>query len=136
MIQARVKEPTTNGVVQLQSRHSFDDTLQRLESALSSRELTIFARIDFSGDAERAALKMRPARLLVFGDPKAGTPLMIATPTVAIDLPLKILVSEDENRTVWVSYNSTDYLKNRHSIPDSLLPNIAGIAMIARSATE
>jgi uncharacterized protein (DUF302 family) len=135
-MQARVKELTRNGIVQLQGKHNFEDTLQRLESALSSRELTIFARIDFSGDAERASLKMRPTRLVVFGDPKAGTPLMIATPTVAIDLPLKILVSEDENRTVWVSYNSPQYLKDRHSIPDTLLPNLAGIATIAHSAAE
>jgi uncharacterized protein (DUF302 family) len=104
-----------------------------LESAVTSRGLTIFARINFSDDAGKAGLKMNPARLLIFGNPKAGTPLMVAAPTVAVDFPLKILVSADENGKVWVTYNSPEYLKDRHDIPDDLLKNISGMVVIAES---
>ena len=123
-----------NGLVRLRSGYSFADTVSRLESAVESRGLTVFARIDFSGDAERAGLKMDPAHLLVFGNPKAGTPLMVASPTLAIDLPLKVLVSQDSGGKVWASYNSLEYLRDRHHIPDGLLGNIAGIEPIVRSA--
>jgi uncharacterized protein (DUF302 family) len=122
-----------NGLIQLTTQHSFEDTFQRLESSVASRGLTVFARIDFSGDAERTGLKMNPTRLLIFGNPKAGTPLMVAAPTLAIDFPLKILVSQDGNGDVWVSYNSPEYLKERHDIPESLLKNISGVALIAES---
>jgi uncharacterized protein (DUF302 family) len=115
------------------SQHSFEDTFQRLESSVASKGLTIFARIDFSGDAQKAGLKMNPTRLLIFGNPKAGTPLMIAAPTVAIDFPLKVLVSTDRNGKVSVSYNSPEYLKDRHGIPDDLVKNISGVAAIAQS---
>jgi uncharacterized protein (DUF302 family) len=118
------------------SIHSFEDTFQRLESAVTSRGLTIFARIDFSGDAQKAGLKMDPTRLLIFGNPKAGTPLMVAAPTVAIDFPLKVLVSTDKNGKVWVSYNSPEYLKHRHNIPDDLLRNVTGVAAIAQSVIQ
>jgi uncharacterized protein (DUF302 family) len=124
---------TENGLVQVVSEHSFADTVSRLESAITSRGLTIFAKIDFSGDAERAGLKMNPTQLLIFGNPNAGTPLMLASPTLAIDFPLKVLVSEDAIGKVWVSYNSLDYLKNRHNIPENLLKNIAGIETIVRT---
>ena len=122
-----------NGLIQLTTEHSFEDTFQRLEAAVASRGLTVFARIDFSGDAERAGLKMNPTRLLIFGNPKAGTPLMVAAPTLAIDFPLKILVSQDRNGKVWISYNSPEYLKDRHDIPESLLKNISGVVAIAES---
>ncbi len=120
----------------MQSEHSFGDTFERLKSTVLSRGLTIFANIDFSADADHVGLKMNPARLLLFGNSKAGTPLMIAAPTLAIDFPLKVLVSEDVNGKVWVSYNSPLYLKERHSIPDELLKNISGIEEIAESAAE
>jgi uncharacterized protein (DUF302 family) len=119
-----------NGLVQVASEYSFADTASRLESVITSRGLTIFAKIDFSGDAERVGLKMNPTLLLIFGNPKAGTPLMLASPTLAIDFPLKVLVSEDAIGKVWVSYNSLDYLKSRHNIPENLLKNIAGIEPI------
>ena len=125
-----------NGVVSLLSEYSFAETFERLESKVTSLGLTIFARIAFSDDAERAGLKMRPTRLLIFGNPKAGTPLMLASPTLALDFPLKILVAEDENGKTWVSYNSLQYLKERHSIPDNLLQNIAGIVSIADSTVK
>jgi uncharacterized protein (DUF302 family) len=118
------------------SQHSFEDTFQRLESTVTSRGLTIFARIDFSGDAQKAGLKMNPTRLLIFGNPKAGTPLMIAAPSVAIDFPLKILVSTDKNGKVWVSHNSPEYLKDRHNIPSDLVKSIAGVTEIAQSIVE
>jgi uncharacterized protein (DUF302 family) len=123
-----------NGIVQVQSAYSFEDTFERLKFGVISRGLTIFADINFSEDAEHAGLKMNPTRLLIFGNPKAGTPLMVAKPTLALDFPLKILVSEDENGKVWVTYNSPQYLKERHNIPDELVKNIAGIADIAESS--
>jgi uncharacterized protein (DUF302 family) len=119
--------------VSLLSEYSFAETVERLESKVTSLELTIFARIDFSDVAARACLKMKPTRLLIFGNPKAGTPLMLASPTLALDFPLKILVAEDEDGKTWVSYNSLQYLKERHSIPDNLLQNIAGIVSIVES---
>ena len=121
------------GLVQLKSAHSFADTLERLQSSITSKGLTIFARIDFSGDAAKAGLKMNPTLLLIFGNPKAGTPLMIATPSLAIDFPLKILVSEDDTGKAWVSYNSPEYLRDRHHIPENLLKNISGIVSISES---
>ena len=125
-----------NGVVQVPSEHSFKETFERLKSIVLSHGLTIFATINFSEDAAQAGLKMNPTRLLVFGNPKAGTPLMIASPTLAIDFPLKALVSQDENGKVWVSYNSPLYLKERHNIPGELLKNIEGIVAIAESSAK
>jgi uncharacterized protein (DUF302 family) len=125
-----------NGVVKVASKRSFQDTFDNLESVVMSHGLTIFARIDFSGDAERAGLAMRPTRLLIFGNPKAGTPLMVAAPTLAIDFPLKVLVSEDERGVAWMAYNSPEYLMHRHDIPEGLLKNIAGIAPIVESAAH
>jgi uncharacterized protein (DUF302 family) len=125
-----------NGVVQVISAHSFDDTFERLKSVVVSLGLAVFAAINFSDDAEHAGLKMNPARLLIFGNPKAGTPLMIAAPTLALDFPLKVLVSQDEKGRVWVSYNSPLYLKERHNIPDELLKNISGIVSIVDSAAK
>ncbi len=123
-------------MVQISSEHSFAETFARLELEVTSRGLTIFARVDFSEDAEKAGLAMRPTGLLVFGSPRAGTPVMIAAPTVAMDLPLKVLVSEDEGGRVWVSYNSPDYLRERHNIPDDLVKNITGVAGIAETAAR
>lgn len=121
-----------NGMVRLSSAHSFADTLERLEAALKSKGLTVFARIDFSGDAGKAGLKMNPARLLIFGNPRAGTPLMVASPSIAIDFPLKILVSEEAGK-VWVSYNTPEYLKKCHHVPDDLVKNIADVVAITES---
>lgn len=127
---------SNNGVLRLKSGHGFEETFTRLESAVASRGLDIFARIDFSGDAELVGIKMRPTRLLIFGNPKAGTPLMLAAPTLALDFPLKVLVSEDERGEVWVSYNSPQYLRARHNIPENLLGNISVIASIVESVVK
>jgi uncharacterized protein (DUF302 family) len=92
--------------------------------------------VDHSGEAEKVGMKMRPTKVVIFGSPKAGTPLMVAAPTLAIDLPLKALVSEGENGKVWVSYNSPEYLQQRHGIPEGLIKNIAGAGTLVAKAVE
>ena len=124
-----------NGMVHLRSRYSFEETLQRIEAALQAKGLTIFCRIDHSGEAAKVGLQMRPAQVLVFGSPAAGTPLMVASPTLAIDLPLKALVWEDEEVAVRVSYNSPEYLQQRHGVPEELIGNIAGAGTLLARAT-
>jgi uncharacterized protein (DUF302 family) len=123
-----------NGLVHLSSPHTVLETLARLETIVQAIGLTILARIDHSGDAAKAGLTMQPTKLLIFGNAKAGTPLMVAVPSLAIDLPLKALVWEDDQGKVWLSYNSPDHLKKRHSIPESLMQNIAGIGAICSQA--
>lgn len=125
-----------NGVATVPSRYSVPETIDRLESIVKARGLLVFARIDFTADADRAGLSMRPTQLLIFGNPKAGTPLMIASPRVAIDLPLKALAWEDPEGKVWLSYNQPEYLKERHGLPDNLVQNIAGIKALVEKAAE
>src|SRR5438309_6540246 len=128
--------PTNNGIIDKPSNHSVEQTVDRLKNILQSKGVTLFALIDHSGEAEKVRMKMPPTKLLIFGNPKAGTPLMLAAPSSAIDLPLKILVSEDAKGKVWLSYNSPAYLQQRHGLPDSLLPNIAGVEALAQAAAE
>ena len=125
-----------NGMVHLSSRYSMAETLERLEPLLNAAGLTVFCRVDHSGEAEKAGLKMRPTQLIIFGSPKGGTPLMIAAPTLAIDLPLKALVWEDAEGKVWLSYNSPEYLQNRHGIRNDLVKNIAGAGALLQKAVE
>jgi uncharacterized protein (DUF302 family) len=125
-----------NGLIHLKSPYSVRETLRRLESELQARGLTVFARVDHSGEAEKVGLAMRPTQLIIFGSPKAGTPLMVASPTLAIDLPLKALVWEDADGQVWLSHNSPDYLRRRHDIPDELLKNIAGVGAVLEQAVK
>jgi uncharacterized protein (DUF302 family) len=125
-----------NGLIHLSSPHSVPETLARLETIVQAKGLTIVARIDHSGDAAKAGLAMPPTQLLIFGNPKSGTPLMIASPGIAIDLPLKALVWQDASDKVWLSYNSPAYLKERHAISDTLLQNIAGIGPICAEAVR
>ena len=125
-----------NGIIDIPSNHSVDQTVERLKSILQSKEVTLFALIDHRGEAEKVGMKMRPTKLLIFGSPKAGTPLMLAAPSIAIDLPLKILVWEDGQGKVWLSYNSPEYLKDRHGLPQDLLPNIAVVGTLAAKAGE
>src|ERR1700681_4976388 len=113
------------GIVNKPSKHSVEQTVEALTNILNSKGVAVFALIDHSGEAEKIGMKMRPTKLLIFGNPKAGTPLMLAAPSSAIDLPLKILVWEDANQEVWISYNSLAYLKARHGFPEALMPNIA-----------
>lgn len=118
------------------SHYSLDESLQRLENAFNQKGLKIFAIIDHGGEAEKAGLKMRPTKVIIFGSPKAGTPLMIAAPSLAIDLPLKALVAEDDHGKVWVSYNSPEYLQQRHGVPADLMKNLVGAGGVIEKAVE
>ena len=124
------------GIVKIPSHRSVDETVGRLKAILQSKGVTLFALIDHSGEAEKVGMPMPPTKLLIFGNPKAGTPLMLASPSAAIDLPLKILVAEDSQGKVWISYNSAEYLKVRHGLPDNLLPNIAIVQTLAAALDE
>lgn len=115
---------TRTGIVDKPSRHSVDATVEALKTILESQGATVFAVIDHSGEAERVGMKMPPTKLLVFGNPKAGTPLMLVAPRTALDLPLKILVWQDTEGQAWISYNSPQYLQERHGFPRELLQNI------------
>jgi len=115
------------GFVSKPSKYSVTETITRLIANLKAKGIAIFALVDHSGEAEKAGLKMRPTQLLIFGNPKGGTPLMLAAPSVAIDLPLKALVWQDEAGKVWLSFNAPDYLQQRHEFPADLEKNIAAI---------
>jgi uncharacterized protein (DUF302 family) len=123
-------------IVSKPSKYSVPETLNRLETVAKSKGIIVFARIDHSGEAEKAGLKMRPTQLLIFGNPKTGTPLMNSAPSVAIDLPLKALAWQDENGKVWLSYNSPAYLKQRHGLREELVKNIAAIGNLVDQALE
>ena len=125
-----------NGIARIVSHHSVDETVERVKSLLQARGVALFALIDHSGEAAKVGMPMPPTRLLIFGSPKAGTPLMLAAPGVAIDLPLKILVSEDSAGKVWLSYNTPEYLQKRHNLPPDLIQNIAVAAALAAKAAE
>ncbi len=125
-----------NGLMQVASKRPVDETVERLESILAERGLQLFAVVDHSGEATKVGMKMRPTKLLIFGSPKGGTPVMVAAPTIAIDLPLKALVSEDEKGKVWVSYNTPEYLQQRHAVPQELVKNIAGVGALVAKAVE
>jgi uncharacterized protein (DUF302 family) len=127
---------TNNGIVKKTSNHSVDETLQRLKGILQAKGVKIFMVVDHSGEAEKVGLTMRPTKLVIFGNPGAGTPLMMTAPSCAIDLPLKILISEDQDGTVKISYNSPAYLQERHGIPRELLQNIAVVETFATIAGE
>jgi uncharacterized protein (DUF302 family) len=124
------------GIVKIPSHHSVDETVDKLKTILKAKGVTLFAVVDHSGEAEKVGLKMPPTKLLIFGNPKGGTPLMLAAPSAALDLPLKILVAEDAQGTVWISYNTPDYLKARHDLPDNLVPNIAVVQALSAVAGE
>ncbi len=124
------------GVATRPSRYSVPETLDRVEQVLKSKGVKIFARIDHAAEAKAAGLAMRPAQLLVFGNPKAGTPVMAAAPTAAIDLPLKALAWEDQNGKVWLSFNEAGYLGRRHAIPEDVLKPLAGAAALLESALQ
>jgi len=124
----------SSGVVVLQGSGSVDQTVRKLEALLEAKGVRLFAVIDHSGEANRVGLHMHPAKLVIFGDPRAGTPIMIASPSAALDLPLKILVSEDEAGLVWISYNTPEYLQARHRLPPELMRNIAAVQVLAETA--
>jgi len=125
-----------NGMVHLSSPYSFPETVERLEAALHAKGIAVFARVDHSGEAAKVGLQMRPTLLLIFGSPKSGTPLMVASPTIAIDLPLKALIWQDAESKVWLSHNDPQYLKQRHNLPEELVGNIAGIGGLLKKVAS
>ena len=131
-----MSEPVASGIESLASRYSVDKTLERLQSILKDNGVAVFAVVDHSGEAAKVGIEMRPTKLVVFGNPRGGTPLMIAAPTVAIDLPLKALIWEDSDGNIWISYNSPDYLQQRHHFPPELIKNIAGVIGLLKAAGE
>src|SRR5256884_2549877 len=128
--------PKGSGLIDIRSSHSVDETVEKLKGILQAKGIALFALVDHSGAAIKAGMKMRPTKLLIFGNPKAGTPVMLAAPSSAIDLPLKILIWEDDHGKVWVSYNSPEYLQERHDVPKELLQNIAAAETLAAKAAE
>jgi len=126
--------PQDAGVVTVSGSHSVEETVRKIEETLQAKGIQLFTVIDHSGEAERAGLSMRPTKLLIFGNPKAGTPLMIASPTIALDLPLKILVWESQEGRVNITYNSAGYLAARHGLPEKLEQVLAGAALLAAAA--
>jgi len=125
-----------NGLVSIQSQHSVDETVNRLTQMLEAKTVRIFAVIDHSGEAEKIGLHMSNTKLIIFGNPKAGTPLMLAAPLIAIDLPLKILVWEDADARVWITYNDPDFLSHRHDLPAALSPTLAVAGALAEMAAR
>ena len=126
----------SKGIIDTPSNHSVDQTVEKLKGILQAKGVALFALIDHSGEAEKVGMKMPPTKLLIFGNPKAGTPLMLAAPSIAIDLPLKILIREDSQGKVWISYNSPVYLQERHGLLPELLQNIAVVETLAAKAGE
>jgi uncharacterized protein (DUF302 family)/uncharacterized membrane protein YidH (DUF202 family) len=126
----------SKGIIDRPSNHSVSETVARLKNILEVKGVTLFAVVDHSGEAEKVGMKMPDTKLVIFGSPKAGTPLMLASPSIAIDLPLKILVWEDRAGKAWISYNSPEYIRARHNLPGNLLPNIAVIETLAEKAGE
>lgn len=127
---------TDSGIVVKSSSHSVDQTVEKLKAILQAKGVALFALIDHSGEAEKVGMTMKPTKLLIFGSPKAGTPLMLASPSTAIDLPLKILIWEDSQSKVWISYNSPQYLQRRHGLPQDLMSNIAVVESLATAAAQ
>jgi len=127
---------TVTGLVDMPSAHSVDETVVQLKGILEEKDIALFALVDHSGEAAKAGMKMLPTKLLIFGNPKAGTPLMLASPSIAIDLPLKILIWEDVSGKVWLTYNSPAYLQERHHVPSDLIANIAVIEPLVKRAAQ
>jgi uncharacterized protein (DUF302 family) len=123
-----------NGIKVLAAAGGVNETLDRLENLARKRGMTVFARIDFAKDAAAAGLKMQPTQLLILGSPVAGTPLMVAVPGVALDLPLKVLAWADGSDRCWVSFNTPEYLQQRHGFPAALIANVAGLEKLVQAA--
>ncbi len=127
---------STNGIITTPSAHTVDQTVEKLKAMLQAKGVTLFAIIDHSDEAEKVGLKMPPTKVLIFGNPKGGTPLMLAAPSIAIDLPLKILVAEGADGKASISYNAPEYLQARHNLPVDLLQNISVAGALAAKAAE
>ena len=129
-------KPVSNGLIRVASKYSFEQTVDRLQAVFREKGMQIFAVIDHSGEAEKVGLTMPPTKVVIFGSPRGGTPLMLAAPGLAIDLPLKVLVAEDENGSVTVAYNDPEYLRERHGVPPDLIKNLAGAGVVIAKAVE
>ncbi len=125
-----------SGIITRETTQTVDQIVQKLEGVLNAKGVKLFTLIDHNGEAEKVGLHMRPTKVLIFGNPKAGTPLMLASPTIAIDLPLKILVWEDGDGVTRISYNSPAYLQARHDLPQELVPNIAVVEALVSAVAE
>jgi len=125
---------TDRGIVSRPSPFSVQETLDRLQKVLAAKGIRLFAFVDHSGEAEKAGLAMPPTKLLIFGNPAAGTPVMLASPSAALDLPLKILVSQDLSGAVQISWNSPAWLQQRHGIPDAFLKVLAAPEVLTAAA--
>lgn len=136
LVIATVAAAADNGLISKPSRYSVPDTVSRLESILKDKGITVFAKIDHAAQAEKAGMDMRPMQLLIFGNPKGGTPVMKVAPPAGIDLPLKALVWQDGEGKVWLSYNSAAYLKERHDLPDDVMKPLSGIGTLLESALQ
>ncbi|MGF6724685.1 uncharacterized protein (DUF302 family) [Paraburkholderia sp. GAS41] len=123
-----------NGIVTVPTHRSVEEAANKLASLIEAKQIILFARIDFAADAQRAGLAMNPSQLLVFGNPRAGTPLMQAAPTAALDLPLKVLVWQDDDSRVWLSYNATSYLQARHGASAELMKPIESVVALVQAA--
>lgn len=124
------------GLTRVESKHSVDETVTRLQELLNSKNVKVFTIVDHSGEAAKVEMEMHPTKVVIFGSPKAGTPLMLAAPSVAIDLPLKALVAEDDEGKVWITWNEAEYLRARHGFPKELLANIEPVSGLLRKAAE
>jgi uncharacterized protein (DUF302 family) len=133
---AEITVHAKNGIVDVPSNHSVDGTVDKLRGILQSKGITLFIVIDHSEEAAKVGMKMPPTKLLIFGNPRGGTPPMVAAPSIALDLPMKILVWADSRGRVWLSYNSPEYLKERHGLPQNLVQNIAVVRALANNAAE
>jgi uncharacterized protein (DUF302 family) len=131
-----MSEIGANGIVEIPSDHTVDEVVNKLKAVLEAKGVTLFALVDHSGEAEKVGLSMPPTKLLIFGSPKAGTSLMLASPSSAIDLPLKILVRQDNNGKTVVAYNSPEFLKDRHNLPSDLLKNIGVVETLASNVAS
>jgi uncharacterized protein (DUF302 family) len=131
-----VESTQSNGIVELVSQNSFAETLDKLTQILTQKGVTIFAVVDHSGEAAKVGIDMRPTKVVIFGNPKDGTPVMLASPSAAIDLPLKILIAENEAGKVLVSYNTPEYLAQRHGIPADLAEKLAAVKLLAEKAAS
>jgi uncharacterized protein (DUF302 family) len=126
--------PSVEGIVSRPSPFAVGEAVERLRAAIHSRNLTLFAHIDHSGEARRVGLTMQEAHVLIFGNPKGGTPLMIASPLMALDLPLKVLIWQSADSQVWVSTTSTAYLRGRYALPQELAGNLAVVDAVIEQA--
>ena len=127
---------TENGILSIPSAHSVDQTVARLESLLQAKGIKPFALVDHSGEAETAGLHMLNTKVLIFGNPNAGTPLILAAASTAIDLPLKILIAKAADGSVSVSWTDPAWLQQRHGFPPELAANIAAVELLAKRAAE